>query len=156
MELSGTIQKIVKQYFDGRGMTDMVIGTVTKIDPALEITLEETMIPLRGDMLVLTDAVIEKRLSINGHIHNINTLTHSHSYTDSDNGSTSTKTTGDALTGSYVSLASMENIICYENNVALPVRENQVIINRGLIVGDKVIMLRVSDGGRFVVWSRVY
>ena len=47
------------------------------------------------------------------------------------------------------------NIICYENGQALPVEDGYIILNRALAVGDKVLLLRVQKGQKFIVLSRV-
>lgn len=154
-ELIDSIQRIIGNYVNEIGLTDMVVGTVTKDNP-LEVTIESTMLPIPADLLLKTSAVIPKTLTINGHIHQINTLSHSHSYSDDDGTSTTTKTTGEGLTGSYASLPAMENIVCLENGVQLPIAGNVVTINRGLIVGDKVLLLRVLDGQKFIILSRIF
>lgn len=154
-ELIDTLQKITGSYLKEMGLTDMVIGTVSKLEP-LEIILEGTMLPIPAEVILKTSSVIEKNIILNGHTHIQNTLSHSHSYTDSDDGSATTKETGAALTGSYVSTLEIENMICVENGVNLPVNGNVVTINRGLLMGDKVLLLRVLDGQKFIILSRIF
>lgn len=48
------------------------------------------------------------------------------------------------------------NIVCYEHGKALPVRDGYIILNRGLAVGDRVLMLKVSSGQRYLVLSRIF
>lgn len=45
---------------------------------------------------------------------------------------------------------------CMEHGVPVPPSEGYTILNRGLAVGDKVLLLRVMHGQRFVVLSRVF
>lgn len=142
-QLIDSVQKVVKAYMEGIGMTDMVIGTVTKLVPSpfdIEITLEGTMLPIPKPLLRFTSNVIEKYLVIGGH---------AHQYIDSvgESATPTTKTTE----------VSIETITCIENGVALPGgTTNRVTINRGLVQGDKVLMMRVLDGQNFIVLSRVF
>ena len=137
--------------------THLAFGTVTNMSP-LEITQNNQAAPLRSPVLILTEAVIEKKIPVLQHRHHIDTLGHSHSCPD---GGTSTN-----LTGSYPTLYSLssegadgdqtQNVVCYENGKPLPVEDGYIILNRALAVGDKVIMLRVQNGQRFIVLSRVF
>lgn len=140
-QLIDTLQKVTKNYMEGTGMTDLVIGTVTKLVESpfdIEITIEGTMLPLPKAVLRFTESVIPKQLILGGH---------SHQYTDDSSSGTSTKTTSPA----------MENITGMENGIALPGGGTaQVTINRGLILGDKVLLLRVLNGQNFIILSRVY
>lgn len=154
-ELIDTMQQIVNNVLKSKGMTDLVIGTVTKDSP-LEITIEGTLLPIMSAALLLTESVVQKTITVNGHIHQITSLTHNHSYTDSDDGSISTKNTGDALTASYPTEIAFESLLVTEHGVALPVSGNVVTINRGLAINDKVLMLRVLDGQKFIVLSRLF
>ena len=136
---------------------DLAFGTVTKTAP-LEITQNNQAAPLRSPVLILTESVVEKKIPVLQHRHHINTLGHSHSCPD---GGTSTN-----LTDSYPTLYSLasngadgdqtKNVVCYENGQPLPVEDGYIILNRSLAVGDKVIMLRVQNGQRFIVLSRVF
>ena len=71
------------------------------------------------------------------------------------------------LTGQYITQGSLvssgynaalqgADIVCYENGEALPVKDGYIILNRALEVGDRVIMLRVNGGQRFIVLSRSF
>ena len=128
MELLEVIQKISQSTSQGMGMTDLTIGTVESVSP-LTITTQTSMQVLREEVLYLTAAVIEKTLS---------PLSHTHTTLDG--------TTSEALT----------SVVCTENGQALPFDSGGVIINRGLQVGDKVLLLRVQRGQMFIVLSRVY
>ena len=137
--------------------TDLVIGTVTAANP-LEISINNMQAPLRKQVLYLTESVVEKKIPILDHIHHINTLGHSHTCPD---GGTSTN-----LTGSYPTLTSLvsegansdqtQNIICYEHGKPLPIKDGFIILNRALEIGDKVLMLRVQHGQKFIILSRVF
>ena len=113
---------------------------------------------MRSPVLILTEAVVEKKIPVLQHRHHINTLGHSHSCPD---GGTSTN-----LTDSYPTLYSLasegadgdqsQNVVCYEHGNPLPIRDGYIVLNRALEVGDNVIMLRVQNGQRFIVLSRVF
>ena len=136
---------------------DMEIGTVSSVKP-LTVERDIAQAPLNEAVLILTEAVVEKKIPILDHIHHINSLGHSHSCPD---GGTSTD-----LTGSYPTLKSLmsegansdqaQNIICYEHGKPLPIKDGFIILNRALEVGDKVLMLRVQHGQKFIILSRIF
>lgn len=136
---------------------DLEVGTVTTVNP-LSVTRDVAQAPLTEAVLILTESVVEKKIPILDHIHHINTLGHSHTCPD---GGTSTN-----LTGSYPTLTSLvsegansdqtQNIICYEHGQPLPIEDGYIILNRALEVGDKVLLLRVQKGQKFIILSRVF
>lgn len=157
MSLSQALYQMMQDNRAAGHPTDLRVGTVTKESP-LEITINTQSAPLKGPVLILTEAVVEKKIPVLEHRHHINTLGHSHTCPD---GGTSTD-----LTGSYPTLYSLwsqgadgdqtQNVVCYEHGKPLPVEDGYIILNRKLEVGDKVIMLRVENGQRFIVLSRVF
>lgn len=65
--------------------------------------------------------------------------------------------TSEALTpDGYLSDEQLRGIVCYEDGKPLPVENGFIILNRGLAVGDKVLLLRVMRGQQFVILSRVF
>lgn len=128
---------------------DLCIGTVTKADP-LEITINTAMAPLKKEVLYLTASVIEWKIPTLQHLHKISTLTHNHS--------NSAGTTTDGLTGTYDTQTNLNTgtIHCYQHGKELPVENDYIILNRALIVNDKVLLLRVSHGQKFIVLSRLF
>lgn len=158
MELYEMLLVIAQEAMKGASLTDYATGTVTSASP-LEITTDATMQVLKSPVLILTAAVVEKKIPVLAHKHYIKTLSHTHVIP--------TGTSGPALVGEYLSEDSLtsqggspplqnESIICYENGEALPVENGYIILNRALEEGDKVIMLRVNGGQRFIVLSRVF
>ena len=129
MSLLGAIQEISQQNAAAGQPTDYVVGTVTGVNP-LEITINTAMAPLRESVLYLTSAVVEKTIT---------TLSHSHTIS----GVSATCST------------ELESVVCTENGTALPTSGSTITINRGLQVGDAVLLLRVQNGQKFVVLSRV-
>lgn len=131
MNLAETIYLMNQRSQKASQLTDMKIGTVTAVNP-LEITINTAMQPLKDGVLILTAAVIEKKIPI---------LQHTHTTPEEGN-------TGDALLPS--------EIVCQENGQPLPVENGYIILNRALEVGDKVILLRVQNGQKFIILSRVF
>lgn len=127
MELIDAIQQVVGRYLRASALTDLVVGTVTGTNP-LTVTEQDVRDPIPASALRLTSAVVEKKLPL---------LTHSHS-------------AGDVRTDTQLG-----EIACIENGRQLPVRDGYILLNRGLSVGDKVLMLRVQSGQSYIILSRV-
>lgn len=158
MNLAETLYKMMQDSMKAGQLADFVSGTVTSEAP-LEITCDATMQVLKAPVLILTEPVIEKKIPVLTHKHYISTLTHAHTCP--------TGATSPGLTGQYLGEDSLvsegasttlqqEDIVCYENGKALPIEDGYIILNRKLEQGDKVIMLRVNAGQRFIVLSRVF
>ena len=112
------------------------------------------------------------------HFHTVSGLGHSHDFqvaaggteTGGTPGQTVSGQTENALTGTYATSTALENtqmegfstdtrlghIVCYEHGKALPVEDGYIILNRALETGDKVLLLRVQKGQKFIVLSRVF
>lgn len=135
MELAEVLYLFAQDAMKNGGLTDLTIGTVTGVNP-LEITTKVAMAPLRQQVLFLTEPVIEKKIPILQHNHVIH----------------------DTYTGGGESEDNLlkNAIVCYEDGKALPVQNGYIILNRALEVGDKVLLLRVMGGKRFIVLSRVF
>lgn len=148
MELIDIVQQIIQKSMGAAGLTDLQIGTVASAAP-LEITVDTLMQPLQASVLYLTESVVEKKIPILEHTHDITGLSHTHTAESGD--------TGPALEGTYPTEPALlqSQIVCYENGTALPVENGFIILNRALAVGDKVLLLRVQSGQKFIVLSRV-
>lgn len=158
MNLAETLYKMMQDSMKAGQLTDFVSGTVTSENP-LEITCDATMQVLKASVLILTEPVIEKKIPVLTHKHYISTLTHTHTCP--------TGATSPGLTGRYLGEDSLvsegasttlqqEDIVCYENGQPLPIEDGYIILNRKLEQDDKVVMLRVNAGQRFIVLSRVF
>ena len=158
MNLAETLYKMMQDSMKAGQLTDFVSGTVTSENP-LEITCDATMQVLKASVLILTEPVMEKKIPVLTHKHYISTLTHTHTCP--------TGATSPGLTGQYLGEDSLvsegasttlqqEDIVCYENGKALPIEDGYIILNRKLEQDDKVVMLRVNAGQRFIVLSRVF
>lgn len=149
------------------GLSDMAVGTVVSVDP-LEVSIRESMAPLPQEVLRLTSAVIEKKIPVLEHehvttgfrhSHGISGLSHSHDASEGPTGAAleGSYSTEDALTpDAYTSDERLKDIVCYEDGKPLPVKDGFIILNRGLAVGDRVLMLRVMRGQQFIILSRVF
>lgn len=152
MDLIEVLQQINQSSMDAYGLSDLAIGTVTQAEP-LEVTLRESMAPLPQEVLHLTAAVIEKKIPVLAHAHTTSGLRHNHrvSTTDDD------YETSDGLTlDAYTSDQQLQEIVCYEDGKPLPVEDGYIILNRGLAVGDKVLLLRCMRGQQFIILSRIF
>lgn len=147
MELRDVFQMMIQQTSEALALTELVIGTVTAADP-LEISIDSTMDTLRAPVLYLTAAVVEKKIPILKHTHQITGLGHSHTAPE---GGTSTN-----LTDTYETLEALADIACTEFGKPLPVEDGYIILNRALAVGDKVLLLQVLHGQKFIILSRVF
>ena len=129
MELKDVLYQMMAENQRSSQPTELRIGTVVSTNP-LSISINTAMAPLQQSVLLLTSAVVERKIPV---------LEHFHLYE-------STKETENAL----------ENLSCLENGVSLPVDGGYIILNRSLQPGDKVLLLRVQNGQKFLVLSRVF
>ena len=130
MELKDVIQMMVEKTLKAKMPTEMQIGTVTSTNP-LEIKIDETMQVLKQQVLYLSETVIEKSIPILEHTHE-----------------TPEGTTQPALL--------QTDITCDEHGSNLGTKGGRIIFNNALSVGDKVILMRVLNGQKFVIVSRTY
>lgn len=185
MNLAETVYLMVQKSMKAAQLTDLRVGTVTSVDP-LEITTDPAMAPLPAGVLYLTSAVVEKKIPVLSHSHDVPGLSHSHAVsglghqhstgglshthtvTGGDTGAalgdsyasdeqlTGTYDTSAALSGDVTSTDALGAVACVENGVTLPVEDGYIILNRSLAVGDKVLLLRVQNGQKFIVLSRIF
>ena len=158
MELKDVLYQMMQENAAAGQPTDLRVGTVTSEEP-LEITINPAMAPLRRRQLYLTEPVVEKKIPVLTHKHYISTLTHTHTAPGG--------ATGPALEGSYLGEDSLvsegfnailqdQDIVCWENGKELPIEDGFIILNRKLEQGDKVLLLRVQSGQKFIVLSRIF
>lgn len=158
MELKDVLYQMMQENAAAGQPTDLRVGTVTSEEP-LEITINPAMAPLRRRQLYLTEPVVEKKIPVLTHKHYISTLSHTHTAPGG--------ATGPALQGSYLGEDSLvsegfnailqdQDIVCWENGKELPIEDGFIILNRKLETGDKVLLLRVQSGQKFIVLSRIF
>lgn len=128
MELKDALYQMMQQSQQASQPAELCTGTVTSASP-LEITVDTAMQVLRQPVLYLTANVIEKKLPLLRHTHELGG-----------------QETGEAL----------EDIAALENGTALPVEGGYILLNRALQAGDRVLLLRVQHGQKFIVLSRIY
>lgn len=167
MTLAEQLYDMMQKNREATQPTDLVTGTVTSADP-LAITIDTAMAPLPREVLYLTESVIEKKIPVLTHNHTTGGLSHTHSVTGlghshTVNGDTTstdlsgTYETQSSLSGGvYPSSEALSDIAAVENGATLPVEDGYIILNRGLSTGDKVLLLRVQQGQKFVVLSRIF
>ena len=209
MNLHDVLSRIIQDTLAACQLTDLRVGEVTGVAP-LQVTLDTQAQPLQAAQLLLTEPVIEKKIPVLLHAHQVEGLAHSHTvsglgHAHSTGGLGHTHTvsglghthsipggegqppgvtgtaldgdcgTGDGLTGSYpsdqqlagsyptssalggaASNGALGDVACLENGIPLPVEGGYIILNRGLAVEDKVLLLRVERGQRFLILSRIF
>ena len=167
MDLIDVLHQVTENTMSAYGLSDLAVGTVTGADP-LEVTIRESMAALPEETLWLTVGVIEKKIPVLAHkhttagfrhSHTVSGLSHSHEASEGPTGASldGSYQTSEALTpDGYISDEQLRDIVCYEDGKPLPVEDGFIILNRGLAVGDKVLLLRVMRGQQFVILSRVF
>ena len=135
MDLKDVLYQMMEKNRQASQPSDLRVGTVTAINP-LEITINTSMAPLRAGILLLTASVVEKKIPILQHNHVIH----------------------DTYTGGGTSEDNLlqSSIVCYEHGKPLPIENGYIILNRALEVGDQVLLLRVQNGQKFIVLSRIF
>lgn len=135
MELKDVLYQMMNDHQNATQPADLRVGTVTAVNP-LEVTINTAMAPLQAGILLLTEPVVEKKIPILQHNHVIH----------------------DTYTGGGTSEDNLliPDIICYEHGKPLPVENGYIILNRALEVGDKVLLMRVQNGQKFIILSRVF
>lgn len=168
------------------GLSDLVLGTVTGTEPLEVTLREsmaplpqevlwrtaavvEKKIPVLEHEHITAGFRHGHTVSGLGHSHELSGLEHSHTAEEGPTGSAlgGSFQTGQGLEGSYpteeallpdayTSDKRLGHIVCYEDGKPLPVEDGYIILNRGLAVGDKVLLLRVMRGQQFVILSRIF
>lgn len=170
--LLATIQDIAVKAVKSTNPLSFVYGTVTSASP-LKIRIDQSTIQLEGDSLILTSAVIEKKMVIQKHKHTESEeLVSVASAAAATGGSVTFTLSGGPPTSTSLTLKHKHTIndtvldaYVFEegkddDDHKLDVKKDDekivVTINRALKKDDKVVMLRVSSGQQFVVLSRAF
>jgi len=185
-DLIGVLQQVMEGTMNAYGLSDLATGTVTGVDPLevsiregmaplpqevlwLTAAVVEKKIPVLGHEHITTGFRHSHEISGLGHAHDLSGLGHAHTTEEGSTGDAlgGSFPTGNALGGSYptsdaltqdayTSDKRLEDIVCYEDGKPLPVEEGFIILNRGLAVGDRVLLFRVMRGQQFVILSRIF
>lgn len=160
-----TIQSIAVNAVNSTSPTVFCYGTVTNADP-LKIRLSDSTIEISGNSIILTEPVVEKKITIKKHTHKIGSTIASHTHMLDGECTQSGKVTGTALaTKDFDSDTEIVDTVldaqCTEFGKKLSIEKDDddeiiFIINEALKKNDKVVMLRVSSGQRFIVLSRIF
>lgn len=159
MTLTDVLQTLVLKTIDTTQPTDLQIGTVVKAPPddELEIRISEAMDNLRAPVLYLAEPVIEKKIPLLKHRHKFS-HTHVGVHGTTQGPIPEPYTEYAALSEGSSSDVQGEDVVGWEDGKALPLSQDgkYILLNRGLEVGDKVLLLRVQSGQKFIVLSRVF
>lgn len=159
MDLLEVLQQIYRDANNTDQPADLQVGTVVQAPPdgELEISISEAMAPLKSSVLYLTEPVIEKKLPLLKHRHK---FPHTHV---GIHGSTQGPVPNEYTEYSTLSEGAQtdvqtEDIKGWENGKVLSLSKDgkYIILNRALEAGDKVLLLRVQKGQKFIVLSRVF
>lgn len=186
MDAADALHGIIQNTLGAYGLTDLAVGTVVAVDPVQVKLREEmppvpeevlwfTAAVIEKKIPVLAHQHITKGFRHDhtvaglGHGHSLTGLEHSHS---GEEGSTGPALGGsfpasEALSGiwptseallpdAFNSDEQLKEIVCYEDGTPLPVENGYIILNRGLAVGDRVLLLKVLRSQQFIVLSRIY
>lgn len=140
MELVDALHILNQKSMLASQLCDVVIGTVLSITP-LKISIDLAMAPLTTEVLYLTENVVKKQFTALTHSHN---TIHTHTVTEG------------SISSAGNCSSELSGIKCYINGKAVPNETGYVTLNPGLIAGDKVILLRVQNGQKFIVLSKLY
>lgn len=127
MELVDAIAQVVRTVVAEGQPAELFIGTVTSVNP-LAVMIDSAQADLREEVLYLTDAVIERKITAFAHTHTL---------------------------GSATTTQALGNIRTYINGQEQAVEDNTLLINKGLSVGDKVLLLAVQKGQKFIILSHL-
>ena len=169
------IQQIAVNAVQSTNPMEYRIGTVTSADP-LKIRLNDSTLEISGSSILLTEPVVEKKITIQKHTHKIGATiaNHTHVVGTPPFTVTGTSVSGGAVEGTATGTAPKTNDFnedttivdtvleakCTEFGVDLPIDSDSDKIvfttNRALEKDDKVLMLKVSGGQQFIVLSRIF
>lgn len=150
LQMIEAIRKIIDEQMNSFGLSDLKIGTVVSESP-LRIRLNERII-LNENQILLTEFVLEKSLKLI-HKHGVENVsisqsTHSHKVVGS------TKSAKEHI--HLIDLQTQENT--HSHNASITIKDNlgaKIIIQEGLKVNDKVIMVSAEKGQKYIVLSKV-
>lgn len=77
MELRDVLYQMMQRNAAAMQPTDLCVGTVVGTGP-LQVSLSAQTAPLEGAQLILTAAVVEKKIPVLTHIHEMEGLSHTH------------------------------------------------------------------------------
>ena len=155
-DLVGVIKKTALDAMDSSKICDVFFGDVLSVNP-LKITIDQKLI-LGKKQLILARNVTDYKFdmtvdhsteeALNG------SFSHAHSYSGETDNTLCTAEAQEPHTHKYSGVTdtvSMSNLTHTHGYVG----RKTYLVHNALVKGDKVILLRVSGGQRFVVLDRV-
>lgn len=175
------IQSIAVNAVDATNPASLCFGTVTSANP-LKIRLNESTLEVDSSVLILTESVVERKLTIDKHTHDIGSTVAGHEHpfgntppTGSPAVTAPAGTAGGPCTlgGKIQKSADLKNdtkvvdqvLSVHWSEYGVDLTDKQVkadddkvviTMTRALDVDDKVIMLRLMGGQKFLILSRVF
>lgn len=128
MELVDAIGQVVRAVVAEGQPAELYIGTVSAVNP-LAVTIDSSQADIRAEVLYLTDAVIERKIPVMAHYHTVGE-----------------DTTSTALSGQS----------SYINGKPIAAQDGYLMLSLGLKLGDKVLLLGVQQGQKFIILSHLY
>ena len=128
MELIDVLTQLIGDSVNSMQFAEMYIATVTAADP-LEVQIDVNQATIKEALLYRTDAVIERKIPYPYHRHTVDGSTTSY-----------------ALNG-YAAVIDGEQ---------QALEDNYIVLNKGLATGDKVLLLAVQKGQKFIILSHLY
>lgn len=162
-ELLEIIKKAAKDAYEASNPTGILYGTVTNVNP-LEINVEQRM-TLSREFLILTKNVVDYTVDVNinwsTEVKNLN-VNHNHSIGGelSINSNATINPNPDNINISIENEINNKMVI-EQKNIDISHKHDisgikTLTICNGLKNGDKVILIRVQGGQRYIVLDKVY
>lgn len=172
------IQSIAVNAVDATNPASLCFGTVTSANP-LKIRLNESTLEVDSSVLILTESVVERKLTIDKHTHDIGSTVASHEHPFGTPPTGSPKVSAPpgggtcTLAGKIQKSSDLKDdtkvvdqvLSVHWSEYGVDLTDKQVkadkdkvviTMTRALDVDDKVIMLRLMGGQKFLILSRVF
>lgn len=161
-----TIQSIAINAVAASNPASLCYGVVTSAKP-LKIRLDESTLEISDSAVMLTESVVERKITIDKHNHTIGSalVSHQHSYVNA--AGTTTDTASPIKTPGLTDKNTVDNTVLsvHFSEFGQDLTDKQVesdsdkvtiTTTRALEKDDKVLMLRLMGGQKFVVLSRLF
>lgn len=146
------IRNIIDEQIADFGLAELKLGTVVKVNP-LEIKISDRIV-LSEKQLLLTEQVLEKKIKLE-HTHSIDeAVVSSSSHSHSVSGNTASAGDDAHTHGVDIQTSSSSHSHSISGGTSKQLH-GECIIQEGLMVSDKVIMMSVEKNQKFVVLSKV-
>ena len=162
-ELLEIIKKASKEVMEASNPAGILFGTVTNVSP-LEINVEQKM-TLSQEFFILTKNVIDYTVDVTMNWNtNTRSLNANHTHSGSADVSVNSKATmspNPENANITINNEINSNISIDQTNINLSHNHSitgtkSLTIHNGLKVGDKVILIQVQGGQRYIVLEKVY